>query len=52
VSPTIGTSTPAELIPGNPGSLEQTARELAASGSALGLAAKGLSRIDTSAGWR
>lgn len=51
MSPTIGTSTPTELIPGNPGSLEQTARELATWGKALGLAAEGLSRIDTSAGW-
>lgn len=51
MSPPIGGSTPAELIPGNPGSLEETAREFAASGTALGRAAEGLARIDTSAGW-
>ena len=44
-------SDPAELIPGDPASLKQTAQQLATWAGALALAADGLRRIDTTSGW-
>lgn len=51
VSDGLGGSDPVALIPGDPDALDQMARQLASWGGSLELAAEGLSRIDTTAGW-
>ncbi|MBO0805091.1 MAG: hypothetical protein J2P25_18700 [Nocardiopsaceae bacterium] len=51
MSDDIGASSPTGLVPGDPETLEQTAGQLSTWGGALGQAAEGLGRIDTSAGW-
>jgi hypothetical protein len=47
----LGRSSATELIPGNPGILEEMTGQLIKWGASLQLAADGLQRIDTSAGW-